>query len=56
MSKDKGSKNTKKAPADKSLGKKKDASTYKSEGKSGQPIPATATPKPETKAGKPSKS
>ena len=35
MSKDKGSKNVKKAPADKSEGKKKGASDYKSEGKSG---------------------
>lgn len=55
MSKDKGSKNTKKAPADKSLGKKKDASTYKSEGKSGQPIPVPTTPKPEAKTSKPTK-
>lgn len=35
MSKDKGSKNTKKAPADKSSGKIKHVSDYKSEGKSG---------------------
>ena len=35
MSKDKGSKNVKKAPADKSEGKKKGVSDYKSEGKSG---------------------
>ena len=34
MSKDKGTKNVKKAPADKSLGKKKGASDYKSESKS----------------------
>ena len=55
MSKDKGSKNTKKAPADKSLGKKKDASTYKSETKGSQPTNAPLVPKPDTKAGKPSK-
>ncbi len=36
MSKDKGTKNVKKAPADKSLGKGKALSAYKSEGKSGQ--------------------
>ena len=34
MSKDKGSKNVKKAPADKSLGRAKPISAYKSEGKS----------------------
>lgn len=33
MSKDKGSKNHKKTPADKSKGKMKSISTYKSEGK-----------------------
>jgi hypothetical protein len=35
MSKDKGTKNTKKAPADKSSGKGKIESAYKSEGKGG---------------------
>lgn len=50
MSKDKGSKNVKKAPADKSLGKKKDVSTYKSETKSGQSTTEASTPKTETKA------
>jgi hypothetical protein len=35
MSKDKGSKNHKKAPADKTSGKLKPKSDYKSEGKSG---------------------
>jgi hypothetical protein len=49
MSKDKGVKNIKKAPADKSKGIGKTPSTYKSEGKSG----ITVTPKSETKAGKP---
>lgn len=49
MSKDKGSKNHKKKPADKSSGKKK-VSAYKSEGKSGQPpiepiVPITGTKK-----------
>ena len=34
MSKDKGTKNVKKAPADKSLGRAKPISAYKSEGKS----------------------
>lgn len=36
MSKDKGSKNHKKAPADKTAGKSKPVSDYKSESKSGQ--------------------
>lgn len=36
MSKDKGSKNHKKAPADKSSGKGKVLSSYKAESKSGQ--------------------
>ncbi len=35
MSKDKGGKNHKKAPADKSTGKAKSVSAYKSEGKTG---------------------
>jgi len=37
-SKDKGSKNQKKAPADKSSGKTKSVSAYKSEGKGGYGI------------------
>ncbi len=37
MSKDKGTKNHKKAPADKSAGKGKILSAYKSESKTGQP-------------------
>ena len=50
MSKDKGSKNVKKAPADKSLGKKKDVSSYKSETKSGQSTTDSTTPKTDNKA------
>jgi hypothetical protein len=49
MSKDKGSKNIKKAPADKSKGVVKTLSPYKTEGKGG----ITITPKPEIKTGKP---
>ena len=49
MSKDKGVKNIKKAPADKTKGIGKTPSPYKSEGKGG----ITVTPKPDTKAGKP---
>jgi hypothetical protein len=52
MSKDKGSKNVKKAPADKSGGKGKVISSYKSEGKSGadkQPLIAAFAPKPAVK-------
>lgn len=54
MSKDKGSKNHKKAPADKSAGKGKAASAYKSEGKSGTGKSATLDPfipKTDTKTG-----
>jgi hypothetical protein len=51
MSKDKGAKNKKKAPADKSAGKMKASSDYKSEGKSGQqPTLEVFTPKPDSKA------
>ncbi len=53
MSKDKGSKNHKKAPADKSSGKGKTLSTYKSESKSGQGNQSTLEafiPKPDPKA------
>lgn len=46
MSKDKGSKNTKKAPADKSSGKVKHVSDYKSEGKSGNGQSPIETPSP----------
>lgn len=52
MSKDKGSKNVKKAPADKSLGKKKPASSYKSENKSGQSTVDSTVPKTDSKAAK----
>ncbi len=54
MSKDKGTKNHKKAPADKSAGKGKAVSSYKSEGKNGpdkQPTLEAFIPKPDTKAG-----
>ena len=56
MSKDKGSKNHKKAPADKSLEKKKAVSSYKSESKSGQPSLEPFAPKPDGKTGKTQKS
>ena len=55
MSKDKGSKNVKKAPADKSEGKKKGISDYKSEGKSGntsKPSGSDLIPKVKPDAGK----
>lgn len=48
MSKDKGVKNIKKAPADKSKGVGKKVSPYKSESKSGN----TTAPKPDNKTGK----
>jgi hypothetical protein len=54
MSKDKGSKNHKKAPADKSAGKTKAGSAYKSEGKSGSaanPNLEVFTPKTDPKTG-----
>ncbi|MDZ4704577.1 MAG: hypothetical protein SH848_11645 [Saprospiraceae bacterium] len=54
MSKDKGSKNHKKAPADKSTGKGKAVSAYKSEGKGGSGKSATLDPfipKTEPKSG-----
>ena len=54
MSKDKGSKNHKKAPADKSKGKSKPLSAYKSESKSGQDKQTTLepfVPKPDPKGG-----
>lgn len=59
MSKDKGTKNHKKAPADKSVGKGKPLSSYKSEGKSGlekQPSLDAFIPKPDLKGGKNTKS
>ncbi len=54
MSKDKGSKNHKKAPADKSAGKGKASSAYKSEGKNGpdkQPTLEPFIPKTDSKSG-----
>lgn len=52
MSKDKGSKNHKKKPADKSSGKTKAVSDYKSEGIKGKdPKLDVFTPKPNPKAG-----
>lgn len=54
MSKDKGSKNHKKAPADKSSGKGKVLSAYKSESKTGQNKQSTLEafiPKPDVKSG-----
>lgn len=54
MSKDKGSKNHKKAPADKSSGKGKVLSAYKSESKTGQDKQSTLEafiPKHNPKAG-----
>ncbi|MBP6812730.1 MAG: hypothetical protein KA138_14480 [Saprospiraceae bacterium] len=54
MSKDKGTKNIKKAPADRSAGKGKPLSSYKSEGKSGTdkiPTRESFIPKPDSKSG-----
>jgi hypothetical protein len=54
MSKDKGSKNKKKSPADKSGGKTKTLSAYKSEGKnsfSKSPVIEVFTPKSNSKEG-----
>jgi hypothetical protein len=51
MSKDKGVKNVKKAPADKSQGIGKPVSAYKSEGKNGHSV----APKPEVKPSKTAK-
>jgi hypothetical protein len=54
MSKDKGTKNHKKAPADRSVGKGKVVSAYKSEGKSGvdkQPTLEAFIPKVTPKTG-----
>lgn len=54
MSKDKGTKNHKKAPADRSSGKGKVLSAYKAESKSGQvksPTLEAFIPKPDTKTG-----
>jgi len=50
MSKDKGTKNHKKAPADKSSGKGKVVSAYKSETKSAQPTLQPFIPKPDPKS------
>jgi hypothetical protein len=52
MSKDKGSKNHKKAPADKTKGKIKPVSAYKSEGKSATAALPIAAPKVEEKSSK----
>lgn len=52
MSKDKGSKSIKKAPADKSLAKSKGVSDYKSESKSGQATAVPPAPKPDPKTSK----
>lgn len=54
MSKDKGTKNQKKAPADKTAGKGKQVSSYKSEGKNGvdkQPTLEPFMPKQDAKTG-----
>jgi hypothetical protein len=51
MSKDKGSKNIKKAPADRSNGIGKPVSAYKTEGKNGN----TVVPKPDVKPSKTAK-
>ncbi|MBK9337407.1 MAG: hypothetical protein IPM98_12900 [Lewinellaceae bacterium] len=59
MSKDKGTKNHKKAPADKSSGKGKNLSAYKSESKGGQLKQNTLEafiPKTDTKSGGSNKS
>jgi len=47
-SKDKGTKNQKKAPADKSIGTPKSKSAYKSEGKSGSGAINIPSTKPDT--------
>lgn len=52
MSKDKGTKNVKKAPADKTSGKSKAVSDYKSESKSKQSSNNTFAPKPDSKSDK----
>jgi len=54
MSKDKGQKNQKKAPADKTDGKSKEGSSYKNEGKSSDSnsVVDTLHPKPTGKSSK----
>jgi hypothetical protein len=54
MSKDKGQKNQKKSPADKTSGKLKAGSSYKNEGKSERDngISEAFSPKPVVKSGK----
>lgn len=52
MSKDKGTKNVKKAPADKTSGKSKVVSDYKSESKSKQSSNDTFAPKSDAKSNK----
>ncbi|HLP95088.1 MAG TPA: hypothetical protein VK168_13685 [Saprospiraceae bacterium] len=49
MNKDKGSKNHKKPPADKSSGKEKPVSNYKLEGTKKDPALAAFIPKPDQK-------
>jgi hypothetical protein len=51
MSKYKGAKNKKKAPADKSAGKTKTSSAYQDESKNKQPALEVFTPKPDPKTG-----
>ena len=53
MSKDKGSKNTKKIALDKTLGKQKEVSAYKSESKSKYAAVEPANLKPDLKGQKP---
>lgn len=52
MSKDKGAKNKKKAPADKSAGKTKASSSYQDESKSKEPTLDAFAPKSDPKAGR----
>jgi hypothetical protein len=56
MSKDKGTKNHKKSPADRTKGNPKPGSAYKNEGKSASPTLSAFMPKPEVKPEKPAKS
>ncbi len=49
MSKDRGTKNVKKAPADKTKGKGKVVSAYKSEGKNSLPVIESFISKPSSK-------
>lgn len=56
MSKDKGVKNHKKSPADRTKGAPKPLSAYKTEGKSASPSLSAFVPKPEAKSDKSNKS